>query len=108
MIYSTEKCLNTKWPSEDDIAKRIQILHPNKTHGYDQIIIRMMQICGKTICKPLECLFRKCLNTGLFPLEWKKGKFVPVCKKDDKQCLKIIVQFDFYQSVANFLKNNLI
>ena len=74
--------------SEDDIAKIIQNLDPNKAHGHDQISIRMLKICGKTICKPLECIFHECLNTGLFPLEWKKANLVPVYKKGDKQCLK--------------------
>ena len=47
-----------------------------------------MKICGKTICKPLECIFRECLNTDLFPLEWKKANLVPVYRKGDEQCLK--------------------
>ena len=28
------------------------------------------------------------LNTGLFPLEWKKANLVPFYKKGDKQCLR--------------------
>ena len=48
----------------------------------------MSKICGKTIFKPLECIFHECLNTGLFPLEWKKANLVPVYKKGDKQCFK--------------------
>ena len=47
----------------------------------------MLKSCGKTICKLLECIFRECLNTDLFPLEWKKANLVPVYKKGDKQCL---------------------
>ena len=47
----------------------------------------MLKICDKTICKPLEYWFRECLNTGLFPLEWKKANLVPVYKQGDKQCL---------------------
>ena len=88
LIYLTEKHLTKIRFSEDDIAKIIQNLDPNKAHGHDQIIIRMLKICGKTICKPLECICRECLNTGLFPLEWKKTNLVPVYKKGDKQCLK--------------------
>ena len=72
LIYSTEKRLSTMRFSEDDIAKIIQNLDPNKVQGHDQISIRMLKICGKKICTPLECIFRECLlNTGLFPLEGK-------------------------------------
>ena len=42
------------------------------------IPVRMLKICDKTICKLLECIFRVCLNIGLFPLEWKKANLVPV------------------------------
>ena len=87
LIYLTKKRLTKIRFSEDDIAKIIQNLDPNKAHGHDQISIRMLKICGKTICKPLECIFRECLNTGLFPLEWKKVNLVPVYKKVDKQYL---------------------
>ena len=107
--------------SEDDIAKIIQNLDPNKAHGHDQISIRMLKICGKTICKPLECIFRECLNTGLFPLEWKKANLVPVYKKGDKQCLinycpvsllpicgKIFEKLIFNEMFKFFNENNLI
>ena len=74
--------------SEDGTAKIIQNLDANKAHGHDQISIRMLKILGKTICERLECIFREFLNTGLFPLEWKKANLVPVYKKGDKQSLK--------------------
>ena len=86
LIYLTEKRLTKIRFSEDDIAKIIQNLDLNKAHGHDHISIRMLKICGKTICKLLECIFRECLNTGLFPLEWKKANLVPIYKKGDKQC----------------------
>ena len=74
--------------SEDDIAKILQNLDPNKAHGHDQFSIHISKMCGKTICEPLESIFCEYLNTGLFPLEWKKANLVPVYKKGNKQCLK--------------------
>ena len=88
LIYLTEKRLTKIRFSEDEIAKLIQNLDPNKVHGHDEINIRMLKICGKTICKPLKFIFRECLNTGLFLLQWKKANLVPVYKNGDKQCLK--------------------
>ena len=87
LIYLTEKRLSKIRFSEDDIPKIIQNLDTNKAHDHDQISICMLKVCGKTICKPLECIFRECLNTSFFPLEWKKTNLVPVYKKGDKQCL---------------------
>ena len=63
LTYSTEKRLRIMRFSQDDIAKIIQNLNPNKAHYHDQVSNRMLKICGKTICKPLERIFRECLNT---------------------------------------------
>ena len=39
----------------------------------------MLKICGNTICKPLELIFKQALTTGVFPSEWNK---------DNKQNIK--------------------
>ena len=84
----TDKCLSSFDFSEDDIMKLIPKLDPNNTHGQDNISIRMIKICGKSTCKPLPKIFEKCLRTGTFPLEWKRGNVVPTFKKGDKQIYK--------------------
>ena len=47
------------------------------------VSIRMLKLCGETICRPLNIIFKKCLNTDKFSSEWKKGN-VPIHRKDDK------------------------
>ena len=47
----------------------------------------MLKICGDTIFKPIELIFKQTLTTGVFSSEWKKGKIVPYYKKGDKQNL---------------------
>ena len=101
MIYLTEKRLSKIRFSEDDIAKIIQNLDLNKVHDHDPISIRMLKICGKTIFKPLECIFCESLNTRLFPLKCKKANLVPVYKKADKQCLKLSSRF----TITNLRQN---
>ena len=44
--------------------------------------------CSKSVCKPLQLIFRQCIDTCSFPLEWKKADVVPVHMKGDKQYLK--------------------
>ena len=44
----------------------------------------MIKICDASICKPLELIFRSCLENGKFPTEWKKANVVPAHKKGDK------------------------
>ena len=52
------------------------------------ISIRMIKICGISICKQLEIIFQNCLRSGKFPSEWKKANVAPTFKRDDKQYIK--------------------
>ena len=45
------------------------------------ISIRMLKICGKSICKPLKMIFQDCIEHGIYLLEWKKANVVPAFKK---------------------------
>ena len=67
--------------TKDGIAKIIKNLNPNKAHGFDMISIRILKICGDSILKPLELIFKSSLENGKFPIKWKKANVVPVHKK---------------------------
>ena len=82
----TNKCLDSIHFSSSDIAKIISHLDPNKAHSHDMLSIRMIKLCGNSICKPLLIVFNDYLNKGKF--EWKKANVVPVYKKGNKQSLK--------------------
>ena len=41
----------------DGIAKIIQKLDPNKAHSDDMTSIRMLEICGNSVYKPLQLIF---------------------------------------------------
>ena len=84
LLRRTNESLNT----EDDILNVIRKLDPSKAHGHDQISIRMVQICDKTICKPLHLIFSSFIESGIFPTGWKMANVVPIHKRDDKQNFK--------------------
>ena len=88
LLRRTNESLSTINFTEDDILNVIRKLDPSKTHGHDQISIRMVQICDKAICKPLHLIFSSCIESGIFPTEWKKANVVPIHKRDDKQNVK--------------------
>ena len=91
ILYQTDASLAKIVFTTDDIANIIKNLDSNKSHDHDNISIRMLKICGVSICKPLEVIFRTCLNYGKFSEEWKKANVVPVfikVKKGYKQCVK--------------------
>ena len=81
----------------------------------------MVKVCGPSIYKPLEIIFNQCLETGVFPSEWKKGNIVPIHKKGDKQmlqnycpvlllpiCGKILERLMFNEMFEFFIENKLI
>ena len=59
--YFTEKLLSTiKFLS--NIFDIIQLLDPNKAHSHDMIIIWILKICGKSICRLFELIFNECIS----------------------------------------------
>ena len=88
MTILTDKSLVDINITQEKIRKIIKRLDPNKAHGHDMISIRMIQLCGETISKPLEMIYKTCLQLGVYPSEWKKANIVPIHKKGDKQILK--------------------
>ena len=64
----------------------------------------MLKICGFTIYRPLEIIFKEPLSTGLFPSEQKKG-LIPIYNKGDKQVLKNCSPVYFPRFVEKSLKD---
>ena len=75
----TEKSISDVDFSVEDM-KNISKLDSNNTHVDDMISIRMLKLCDKSICKPLNIIFKSCLTQGIFLSERKKAN-VPIHKK---------------------------
>ena len=118
--YKTENCLDSVDIKEENIYLIIKNLIPNKAHGWDDIYIRMIKLCGKSAAFPLKLLFQSSLEKAIFPVDWKKGNIVPVHKKENKNFIKnyrsisllpIFSKIDerlMFNSIFNyFIKNNL-
>ena len=78
-------------------------------------------MCGDSIGRPLNIIFKTCLGTGKFPLEWKKANIVLIHKEGDKQtvknyrpdsllliCGKIYESLLYNEMLNSFLENDLI
>ena len=87
-ILPSEQTLTSCDFSETDILQIINSQDSNKAHGLNMTSICMLQLCSKVICRPLNIIFKICLNTDKFPSKWQKGNDVPIHKKDDKQNAK--------------------
>ena len=79
----------------------------------------MIKICGESTLKPLELMFKSCLENGKFPIEWKKANVVH--KRNNKQpienccpisllpvCGKILERLIYNKMFEFFTENELI
>ena len=48
--------------NEGEILKIIRNLNINKAHGHDEVSIRMIKICDKSLLKPLIILFENSIK----------------------------------------------
>ena len=86
--YKTNGWLAAVNIKEDDIYLILKNLNPEKAHGWDNISIRMIQLCGKVIVEPLPILFLSFLEESVYPDDWKKSNGVTTLKKESKNLIK--------------------
>ena len=96
----------------------VRSLDVHKSHGSDNISIRMLKICDSSIVKPLMLIFNNSLNQGIFPKPWKQANVTPIHKKGDKTdvsnyrpisvlpvCGKLFERI-IYNSLYNYFEDN--
>ena len=90
--------------TDDQTLRLLRALDINKAHGHDEISVRMLKLCDKSIITPLSILFQNCIDTRTFPDTWKKSNIVPVHKNGDKQIADNIDQSPCYPFLEKILK----
>ena len=91
-VFLTQSRLSSLDFIEDKILKMITAVNIHKAHGHDDIFIRMIKICDKSLLKPLTILFQNSAKFSHYPDIWNKSNVIPVHKKNDKQLVKITAQ----------------
>ena len=81
LIFVTNERLSSIVFYDKDIIKTIRALNINKSHGHDDVSIRMIKIYDSALVKPFSIIFNNCVRTGTFPCIWKKSNVIPVHKK---------------------------
>ena len=84
-IFMTQSRLSYINFNEDEILKIIRALNIHKAHGHDNISIRMIKICDKSLLKPLILLLANSTKLSCYPDIWKRSNIIPVHQKNDKQ-----------------------
>ena len=55
--------------------------------------IRMLKICGKSITRPIQIIYKEWFEKDCFPVQWKNAIVVPVHKKMTNSFFKTINQY---------------
>ena len=84
-MFLTQSILNFINLNEDEILKVIRALNIHKAHGHDDISVRMIKICDKSLLKPLIILFGNSIKSSCYPDIWKRSNIIPLHNKNDKQ-----------------------
>ena len=88
MIKETDNSLYSVKFSTENILQIINKLDSNKAHDHDEISIRMLKMRGFSVFRPLQIIYKSCLDRGKFPQEWKEANVVPVHKRNYRQLVK--------------------
>ena len=65
--------------NEDESLKIIRALNIHKAHGHDNISMRMIKICDKSILKLLIILFQDSDKSSYYPDIWKRSNKYCTC-----------------------------
>ena len=117
-IKNCERSLTNVVVNREQIISIINKLNPKKAHGHDGLSIKMFQSCSYEVSLPLSLIFKKCLLTSQFPIDWKLANIQPVHKKGSRQekgnyrpisllpvCSKVFEKV-LFDAVYTFLKEN--
>ena len=103
-IFVTNERLSSIVFDDKDIIKIIRALNINKSHGHDDVSIRMIKIYDSALVKPFSIIFNNCVRTGTFPCIWKKSNVIPVHKKMISSSLITIDLFHYYLYLVKYFK----
>ena len=84
-MFLTQSRLNSIDFNEDKVLKITRALNIPKAHGHDDISIRMIKICDKSLLKPLILLFGNLTKSSCYFDIWKISNIIPAHKKNGKQ-----------------------
>ncbi|XP_045454348.1 uncharacterized protein LOC123663726 [Melitaea cinxia] len=85
MDYNSNTIIASLDISENKVQSYLAKLDVRKGSGPDSIHPMFLKQCSKTLSIPLTILFKKSLNTGCIPKEWKKSLITPIHKGLDRR-----------------------
>ena len=79
--FEIQKKTKNSLYSVENIWEIISNLCSIETNGHDGISIKMLKLYDPSVCRPLQIIYKSCLDSWKFPQEWKNANVGPVHKK---------------------------
>jgi hypothetical protein len=70
--------------TEDGMYKKLAGLNRNKSPGPDSFHPMVLKNGAKALTYPLTMLYKKSLETGILPFDWKSANVTPIFKKGNR------------------------
>ena len=70
--------------STKEVNNLIESINPDKSTGMDDIPPKLLKIAAPIVSESLAFIFNRCIDSSIYPDEWKAAKVIPIHKKDDK------------------------
>ena len=77
-------CLDTVEISKEKVEKLLAALDPGKSEGADGMNPKILKELSHQLAEPMTMIFRKSLDEGTLPEQWKSANVTPLFKKGDK------------------------
>ena len=82
--YDFETELNDFEISTENVKKLLSTLNRNKASGPDEIPPGVLAEAANELSEPIAILFRRSLESGSIPKDWKQANVTPIFKKGSK------------------------
>ncbi|XP_022808140.1 uncharacterized protein LOC111345128 [Stylophora pistillata] len=69
--------------SQTELQSAFANLNVNKSYGHDGLSNKVLKLVGGALVPSLTKIFNICIDANYWPVEWKRGGWVPVYKKDN-------------------------
>jgi hypothetical protein len=80
----TEKLVETLLISEEEVKKQLLLLKPGKSAGPDEIPSVLLNRLANELANPITRIFKKSLESGKLPSDWKTATVIPIYKGGTK------------------------
>ena len=91
--------------TETEVEQVIKGLKNKSSPGFDEIPTSLVKQWLCYFIKPLVHIYDVSFQNGISPDMMKKAKIKPLFKKGDRQDIKIIDRYPYYQYFLNLEKN---